>query len=658
MKKVVTIDAIIVSFVSAMGYGIGMVVPGAYGVNPIICFVICMVLGTILDKLANKIVFSSYVQESNKRRYFVFAAIALVFLAVYVFMAKYFAYSLWTDAKTGLDFAVVIPIVFFVLTLGVEAYKRKKLIEKYGTGESGFILDEAIEKKWAADFGTNAELEEYTGKNPTVKTTGGTFIGKADKGGVSFLGIPYAIADRWKNPVPVEPSDKIMEAYYFGNSEIQPVSNHNILNRFNQDEDCLNLNIWTKELTPDAKKPVLVYLHSGDGRYGGSANPIDHLKNIATNIPDSVCVSANYRIGVFGVVDFSSDNDADTTALSLLDQIEALKWVKKNISAFGGDPENVTLAGGTSGGSCITLLSAMKEAKGLFKRAFIMCASTADVPMDTGRAAEVGQKLFEEFNAENISDLEKITTEQLRDFIGKYYGILELPPRGNKLVPADVAKSYLDGEASDIEFIFGISADDVSGWKAMLVGDVSLDEMTDAYYKSILSSISSEKGDKLGAILQKYIDSGLDKYEAKRALLGDFLYKACVLRDCVNLAKGGSKVKVFYWDVKGDIEKFAANSVSMITTILGNKEIAEQLGYINASDITEITQGLIGKYIHGENVELFKNEIKGVNEIKWDDFAEGKLNVLHIEKGRMAMTENAFSENVIELAMSLTAGCP
>lgn len=635
-----------------------MVVPGAYGVNPIICFVICMVLGTILDKLANKIVFSSYVQESNKRRYFVFAAIALVFLAVYVFMAKYFAYSLWTDAKTGLDFAVVIPIVFFVLTLGVEAYKRKKLIEKYGTGESGFILDEAIEKKWAADFGTNAELEEYTGKNPTVKTTGGTFIGKADKGGVSFLGIPYAIADRWKNPVPVEPSDKIMEAYYFGNSEIQPVSNHNILNRFNQDEDCLNLNIWTKELTPDAKKPVLVYLHSGDGRYGGSANPIDHLKNIATNIPDSVCVSANYRIGVFGVVDFSSDNDADTTALSLLDQIEALKWVKKNISAFGGDPENVTLAGGTSGGSCITLLSAMKEAKGLFKRAFIMCASTADVPMDTGRAAEVGQKLFEEFNAENISDLEKITTEQLRDFIGKYYGILELPPRGNKLVPADVAKSYLDGEASDIEFIFGISADDVSGWKAMLVGDVSLDEMTDAYYKSILSSISSEKGDKLGAILQKYIDSGLDKYEAKRALLGDFLYKACVLRDCVNLAKGGSKVKVFYWDVKGDIEKFAANSVSMITTILGNKEIAEQLGYINASDITEITQGLIGKYIHGENVELFKNEIKGVNEIKWDDFAEGKLNVLHIEKGRMAMTENAFSENVIELAMSLTAGCP
>lgn len=650
MKKVVTLDAIMVSFVSAIGYGIGMVVPGAYGVHPIICFVICMALGTILDQLANKIVFSSYVQESNKRRYIVFAVIVLVFLAVYIFMAKYFAYSLWSDAKMGLDYAIVIPIAFFVLTLGVEAYKRKKLLEKYGTGESGFILDKEIEKKWAADFGTNAEAEEYKGKNPTVKTTGGTFIGKVDKGGVSFLGIPYAKADRWSNPVPVEPSDKIMEAYYFGNSEIQPASDHNILNRFNQDEDCLNLNIWTKELTPGAKKPVLVYLHSGDGRYGGSANPIDHLKNIATNIPDSVCVSVNYRIGVFGVVGFPSDNDADTTALSLLDQIEALKWVKENISAFGGDPENVTLAGGTSGGSCITLLSAMKEAKGLFKRAFIMCASTTDVPMDTGRAAEVGKKLFEEFNAETISDLEKITPEQLRDFIGKYYSIIELPPRGNRLVPTDIAKAYLDGVASDIEFIFGISADDVSGWKAMLVGDVSLDELTDIYYKSFLDGISSEKEDKLGIILQKYIDQGLDEYEAKRALLGDFIYKACVLHDCRNLAKGGSKVKVFYWDVKGDIEKFAANSVSMITTILGNKEIAEQLGYINASDITEITQSLIGKYIHGEAVELFKNEIKGVNEIKWDDFAEGKFNVLHIEKGRMSMTENAFSKNVIELA--------
>ncbi len=654
MKKVVTVDAVMVSFVSAIGYGFGMVVPSAYGVNSILSFVICMVLGTLLDQLANKIVFSSYVQASKKRRYIVFAVVALIFLVGYIYLAKYFAYSLLTDAKTALIFAVVIPIVFFVLTLGVDALRRKKLLAKYGTGESGFILDDAIEKKWAGDFGVNAKVSEYNGKNPTVKTIGGTYIGKTDKSGVSFLGIPYAVADRWKKPMPVEPSEAIFEAYYFGNSEIQPVSEHNILNRFKQGEDCLNLNIWTKELTPTAKKPVFVLLHGGDGRYGGSASPVEHLKNLAANIPDSVCVSVNYRFGVFGVVGFPSKEDDSTTELSLLDQIEALKWIKGNISAFGGDSENITLAGETFGGSCITLLASVKEAKGLFKRALIMCASTADMPKDTKKAFAVGKQLFEEFNAKDISDLEGISAEQLRDFSGKYYGILELPPRDGKLVPADIDQAYLDGVASDIEFIYGISEDDVSGWRAMLVGDVSLDEMTENYYKLVAEGMSKDKEEKLNAILQKYIKSGLEELEAKRALLGDFLYKACVLQDCRNLSKGGSKVKVFYWDVKGDIEKLAANSVSMITTILGNEEIAEQLGYINNRDITEVTQALIGKYIHGQSVELFKNEIKGVNGIVWNDFAEGTNSVLHIEKGKIKMDENAFSENVFELAKLIT----
>lgn len=653
MKKVVTLDAVMVSFVSAIGYGVGMVVPGAYGVNSLICFVICMVLGTVLDKVANKIVFSGYVQESNKRRYISFVVVAVLFLGGYIYMARYFAYSLWTDAKTALVFAVVIPVVFFFITFGVDAVKRKKLLDKYGTGESGFIIDEEVEKKWKDDLGKNAEVSEYTGKNPTVKTVGGTYIGKADKSGVRFLGIPYAKApvgvNRWKKPIPIEASDKIYEAYYFGNSEIQPESNHNILNRFNQNEDCLNLNIWTKELNPEAKKPVMVYFHSGDGRYGGSANPIEHLKNLATKIPDLICVSVNYRIGVFGVVKFPGD-DNPTTALSLLDQIEALKWVKENISAFGGDPENITVAGGTSGGSSIMLLASMKEAKGLFKRAFVMCASTSDVPLNTDRASEVGKKLFEEFNATSVSDLEKVTSEQLRTFTGKHHGMLELSPRDGKLVPADIDKAYLDGVASDVEFIFGIAADDVSGWQAMIVGDVSLDDMTDAYYQTLIEKIGSEKAVKLNDILQKYIRQGLGEYEAKRALLGDFLYKVCVLRDCKNLSRGGSKVKVFYWDVKGDIEKFAANSVSMISTILGNSEIAEQLGYINDKAITEITQTLIGKYIRGEKVELYKNEIKGVDAVTWDDFDEERINVLHIEKGSMSMDENAFSDNVFELA--------
>ena len=659
MKKVVTLDAAMVSFISAMGYGFGYAIPSAHGANGIVSFVVCMVLGSILAAIADKVVFNDYIQSDAKRRYAVFGAIVVIFAIGYVFLERYYAHSLWSDVGADLASSVVIPIVFFVLTMCVEVIKQKKLLKKYGTGESGFLLDEEIEKLWKSDMGENARIEKYEGKNPAVKTTGGTYIGKADKTGVSFLGIPYAKPpvgeDRWKAPIPVTPSDEVFEAYYFGNTEIQPKSNHNILNRFRQDEDCLNLNIWTSKLETSAKKPVFVYFHGGDGRYGGSAYPVDHLKNIAANIKDAVFVSFNYRFGLFGVIEFDSsaagvgEEYKNSTALTLLDQIEALKWIKTNISAFGGDPDNITVAGDNIGGSCICLLSSIKEAKGLFKRALIMCASTADVPVNSENALLLGKKLFEEFGVNSVSELGKITSDKLRDFAGKYYGLTELPPRDGKFVPTDVEKEFISGTAADIEFIFGIASDEFSGWQAMLQGDVSFEEMCESYYLNLKKAIGDEQSVKLDEILKNYMQSGLSEGEAKKELLIDFQYKSCVLHDIKTLVKGGSKVRAFYWDVKGNVEKFAANSVSMVTTILGNEQIAEQLGYLNDKSITEIVQSFIRKFMNDESLKLFNNELKGVSAIEWNECEEGKNPLLHIKKGSMVMADDMLSDKVLEL---------
>lgn len=659
MKKIVTLDSIMVSFISAMGYGFGFTVPNAYKINPIICVLICMALGTIMNKIATMVIFNSYVQKNNARRYIVFGCFALFFGLGYFFLAKFFAYSLWNDVGTDLTFSVVIPIVFFIISIVISAVKQKKLLEKYGTGDSGFILDDDIESQWKDDMGVNSEVINYSGKNPAVKTCGGTYIGKIDKDCVCFLGIPYAKApigeNRWKAPIPVEQSDRVFESYYFGNTEIQPESAHNILNRFKQDEDCLNLNVWTKTFDPTAKKPVFVFVHGGDGRYGGSAAPIYFLKNLAGNLSDSICVSINYRFGVFGVVGFDSSDFADaddyndSTALSLLDQIEALKWIKANIAAFGGDPENITVAGDNSGGSCILLLASMKETKGLFKRAMIMCASTSDTIRGGERTAMVGKALFKEFNADSVKKLQSVSSDQLKDFSKKYYDILELPPRDGKNVSSDVDKLFLDGVASDVEFVFGIAADNMSGWMAMLAGDYSVDDITNTYYTLLSDIVGEIKSKEVDCLLKKYMESGLNEMEAKRILLADFQYKSSILHDCRTLAKGGSKVKVFYWDVKGNIEKFTANSVSMVTTIFGNSKMAEQLGYINDNSITEIMQAFIDKLIHGDELELYNNELQGVRDIKWNDFSSLSNNVLHIQKDGIRMSQNAFSENVLEL---------
>lgn len=659
MKKIVTLDSIMVSFISAMGYGFGYTIPSAFNLHPIICFLICMVLGTVCDNIANKIIFSKKVQQSNARRYIVFVCFALVFVLGYIYMARFFAYSLWNDVQTEMTFSVIIPIVFFFLSLIVEYIKRKKLLKKYGTGEDGFILDDKVEKQWIRDFGTNEEISDYSGKDPVVRTYGGAFIGKQDKQGVRFLGIPYAKApckkDRWKKPIPIDPSDKMYTAYYYGSSEIQPEGSHNILNRFKQDEDCLSLNIWTSKLEPNSSKPVLVYLHGGDGRYGGSANPINHLSNLSKGIPDSVCVSVNYRFGVFGAVSFDGTNSPDLNEyqdaplLSLYDQIEALKWVKSNIANFGGDPDNITLIGDNAGGSCISMLSSMEETKGLFKRALIMCASSYDSPQSNKSATEVGKLLLEEFESDTISGLSQITSEQLKDFSGRHYDLLELPSRDGTHVPRNINAEYQKGICSDVEFIFAIATDDTSGWLAMLAGDVSFDDLTKYYYEMLMSEAGKDKADKLEKLLDKYKLTAKNDYEARKALLTDFFYKACILCDIKSLIKGGSKVRCIHWDVNGDIEKFNANSVSMVSTILGNFEMAEQLGYLNSKNITEITQTFIDKFIHGKDMALYKNEVKGVNEIIWDEFSESDERVLKITRDKIEVVNNEFSENVHEL---------
>lgn len=653
MKKVVTLDAIMVSFIAAMGYGFGYTVPSAFGWHPIVCFVICLALGSVLDAAANKIIFSSAVQKTTGRRHLVFLCVVLVFLAGYAVLARFFAYSLWNDVGTELTYSVVLPVVFFFLSLLVRAWKQKKLLTKYGTGESGFQVDEKAAEQWKQNFGVNAVLPEYAG-NLAVRTVGGTYVGKKTKGGIRFLGIPYAVARRWEKPEPVPASDQICEAYCFGYSEVQPDNSHNILSRFPQGEDCLNLNIWTAKLEPEAGKPVFVYFHGGDGRYGGSASPANSLENISGAIGDAVFVSINYRFGILGTVDFSASgcpdaaNYKDSTALSLLDQIEALKWIQSNIAAFGGDPENVTVAGDNAGGSCICLLAAMKEAKGLFRRALILCASVTDTPLDNARAAQAGENLLAEFPGDTVFARTAVTAEQLRDFSLRNYSLLELPPRDGKLVPHHVDEAVLSGAASDIEWIFGIAADDASGWQAMLAGNLSLDEMVESYYDAFRSALGSEKAAGLDALLSEYCNDG-NPAEAKRALLSDFHYKASLLHDCRMLAQGGSKVHCFFWDVTGSIEKLTANSVSLVTAILGNAEFAEQMGYLHDGGLTEILQAFVGKYIRGQSLELYHNELKGVSEIAWEEFGTEGEHILHIQKDRVCMTDGVFAGNVRKL---------
>lgn len=144
----------------------------------------------------------------------------------------------------------------------------------------------------------------------------------------------------------------------------------------------------------------------------------------------------------------------------------------------------------------------------------------------------------------------------------------------------------------------------------MLAGEVSLDSITTSYYDYLKNMLGKEKSDRMDELLKTYTKPGVSTVEAKKTMLADFQYKACPLYDGITLAKGGSKVRCFYWDVKGDVEKFTANGVSMVTSVLGNLNIAEQMGYLLDKNTTQVMQALVDKFIHGLKPSLFNNEKK------------------------------------------------
>jgi Carboxylesterase type B len=246
-------------------------------------------------------------------------------------------------------YVVVLPILGFIVNLCIRGFRVNKIRKVYGDGSEGYVFnlkDKDIEE-------TNRQNQSISGSYKTelaVKTRTGIYVGEKYKKTVYYLGIPYAKPPvgelRWKAPEPLPASDSVYEAKNFGPSAIQVDHRGSILKNHRQSEDCLYLNVCTGNKKSETKRPVIVLFHHGDFTFGGSADPLMYGSSYVDKHPDTVFVSFNYRLGIFGFIDFSEvpggEACPDALNLGLLDQIAALRWVKENIAAFGGDPEKIT----------------------------------------------------------------------------------------------------------------------------------------------------------------------------------------------------------------------------------------------------------------------------------------------------------------------------
>ncbi|GIN94778.1 para-nitrobenzyl esterase [Siminovitchia terrae] len=310
-----------------------------------------------------------------------------------------------------------------------------------------------------------------------AKTLYGKFIGKENENGtISFKGIPYAKPPvgklRWKRPLHPDPSDEVFEALEFGLSCVQPIDEIELSSIQPQGEDCLTLNIWTRELNV-ANKPVMVFIHGGGYIGGGANDPVYDGENFV-NRHDIVFVSITYRCNVFGFMDLEEIGGtkyADSNNLGMLDQIQALEWIKENIGHFGGDADNITIFGESAGGSSVSLLMTIPEARGLFHKV-IAQSGTFNFMKTVDMAKEITKDFVRITGTKTMEELQALNIDQLRDYCSKLmkeygYGheLMFSPVTDGKLIPENPDESIRNGCASDVKLMIGTTLDELAYWK-------------------------------------------------------------------------------------------------------------------------------------------------------------------------------------------------
>lgn len=296
---------------------------------------------------------------------------------------------------------------------------------------------------------------------------------QGDRPGISvFRGVPFAappVGDRrWRPPEPAAPWDGVREATEFAPSCMQKEQRRLLpwteeyMPQNALSEDCLALNVWTGATSDSERRPVLVYIHGG--AYTGGSGEVLLYDGEALAARGVVVVTINYRLGVFGflshpVLTQQSGHDASGN-YGLMDQIAALRWVQRNIGAFGGDPHAVTVAGQSAGAGSVHLLTASPLARGLFSRA-IAQSGAWDLRQLLPERAEAESRGLAFARGRNVDELRALSAEQLRDeAVASQLGFR--PSVDGWVVPDQVQHVYARKLQIDVPLLTGLTADEES----------------------------------------------------------------------------------------------------------------------------------------------------------------------------------------------------
>lgn len=324
-------------------------------------------------------------------------------------------------------------------------------------------------------FGCNTlSAQTYTAP---VQVEGGMVRGIVENGAAVYKGIPFAAPPvgnlRWKAPQPVLPWQGVLTCDRFAPAPMQREAARHPKVWKNVDEmntacseDCLYLNVWTPDKKSDEPLPVMVWIFGGGFHTGGTDGPV--YRGDAYAEKGVILVSVAYRLGIFGYLahpELSKESGHGSGNYALYDQIAGIKWVKENIAAFGGDPDNITVFGQSAGSRSIQGIICSTQADGLFRRAIPQsgCAIRDDakcLPLAENEA--LGKAFFESVGITNLEQMRAVDAATLEKLYEKSAFIPKFRPAiDGYLITEDFNEATVAGRYMDIDYMIGYTKDDV-----------------------------------------------------------------------------------------------------------------------------------------------------------------------------------------------------
>jgi len=323
------------------------------------------------------------------------------------------------------------------------------------------LASAAIQEPVKTDAG---QLTGVAGKNPEVRV---------------YKGIPFAappVGDlRWKPPQPVAHWEGVRAADTFGSQCVQGGGARGAAPKggapkggatggrggASGSEDCLYLNVWTAAQSASEKRPVLVWSHPGGYTSGSGSSPQFDGEALAKK--GVIVVTHNYRLGVFGFFahpELSKESEHHTSGnYGLMDLAETLRWVQKNIAAFGGDPRNVTIAGDSAGAALVAMMTGSPEGKGLFRRVISESGAWMGLgvsKMTTLAAAEQnGMRMAAAMGAKSLTELRAKPAAEIQAAGGGGGPVVD-----GWYIPEDFSKTFEAGKENEVDILVGSNKDE------------------------------------------------------------------------------------------------------------------------------------------------------------------------------------------------------